>query len=93
MSNVWSRRRLTKENEYFTQQCREVIDKIKGGSKVSPVSGERLVSALYRNIEVLRDPKTGGMWVEEGKLEELLDTVKAEKKKTTWKDLLRFELV
>ena len=93
MSSAWSRRSLTKENEYFARQCREVVEKIKGGPKVSPVSGEKLVSSVYRDIEVLRDPKTGGMWVDEDKLEELLESARSGNKSTSWKDVFRFELV
>jgi hypothetical protein len=97
MTESWIKMRKAKENSYFEKKNKECLEKIRrrrlSGPLSSPETGEPMERSLYKNVEIERCPKTGGIWLREEQLREIIEASRREIETASWKDKLRFELV
>lgn len=81
MSDSWGDRRRVLEDEFIGRQNKEALEKLAHLEKkptVSPVTGQPMVRAEVLGITVDRCPESGGVWLDKGELEELLNRAKHE---------------
>ena len=77
MSDTWDDMRRIKEEEFFEKQNREALTRLKsrsaeGQKRLSPVSGEPMEELTIMGVVVDRCPKSGGVWLDAGELEQIL---------------------
>ena len=90
MSNSWDEMKRAKEDMYFEEQNKKALERIKerqGGKKrLSPVTGEPMEELTFMGVNVDRCPKSGGIWLDAGELEEILKNSKDTEKNKGWID-------
>ncbi|MCI5064652.1 zf-TFIIB domain-containing protein [bacterium] len=76
MSDSWDTRRKALEEEYFQKKDAEALARIQSRQnttpRLSPVTGEPLEQRTIMGVVVDQCPKTGGIWLDNGELEEIL---------------------
>lgn len=81
MDKVWNERKKSKEESYFEQKNREAIQRIalqkREKVRLSPVTGEPLEQVVIHGVVVDRCPKSGGIWLDSGELEQLMQIAHA----------------
>lgn len=83
MSNSWDDMRKAKEDSYFAKKESEALARLaakKGDPKprLSPVSGEPMEQVVMHGVVVDRCPSSGGIWLDAGELEQLLELSRSE---------------
>jgi len=75
MNDSWDDRRRAQEEGYFDKQNKEALARIKDGTRkprLSPISGEPMQEVVIDGVTVDKCPKSGGVWLDAGELEEIL---------------------
>ncbi len=75
MNDSWDQRRQAKEDQYFDQQNKDALRKIKSGERkprLSPISGEPMEEIVMDGVTVDRCKTSGGIWLDSGELEEII---------------------
>jgi Zn-finger nucleic acid-binding protein len=75
MNDSWDDRRRAQEESYFDKQNKEALARIKDGTRkprLSPISGEAMTEVVIDGVTVDKCPKSGGIWLDAGELEEIL---------------------
>lgn len=81
MSDSWGDRRRVLEDEFIERQNKEALEKLAHHgqpSLLSPITGQPMVRAEVLGIAVDRCPESGGVWLDKGELEELLNRARHE---------------
>ena len=81
MSDSWGDRRRVLEDEYIERQNKEALEKLAHHEKqppLSPLTGKPMVRGEVLGITVDRCADSGGIWLDKGELEELLNRVRKE---------------
>ena len=68
-------RRKFEEESYFEKQNQEALKRIAQGGerrRPSPVTGEPMEQLTIMGVVVDRCPKSGGIWLDAGELEEII---------------------
>lgn len=92
MANKWDERKKAKEDEYFVNRERELLDKLKlkreaeakeAAKKAAymrcPKCGEPLKERSFQKIEIDQCTGCNGIWLDAGELEQV-----AEKENASW---------
>lgn len=83
MSDSWNEMRKAKEDMYFEQQNKEALQKIKaaraGSSRKSPITGEPMEEVAYKGVVIDRCKQSGGIWLDSGEMERIIETILKEK--------------
>ena len=84
MGDSWEEMRRAKEEQYFTRRNEQALKKIRaqqaGAAKTSPVSGKPMEHLVFKGVEIDRCQESGGVWLDKGELEKIIDAVLAEQK-------------
>ena len=74
-SNSWDEMRKAKEDAYFAKKNEEALKRIQAiRPQLSPATGEAMDTMVIDGVVVHRCPKSGGIWLEAGELEQILAT-------------------
>lgn len=77
MANSWDDMRKAKEESYFDRKNREAIERLAAHKqekpRPSPITGEPMVQEVIHGIVIDRCPTSGGIWLDRGELEQLLE--------------------
>jgi Zn-finger nucleic acid-binding protein len=74
-SDSWSDMRKAKENQFFEQQEKEALARLKSRAesiRKSPIDGQPMEQVTIMGVVVDRCKSTGGVWLDNGELEQLL---------------------
>ena len=76
--------KLTKEEEYFQRKNKEVLERLaakrKEKPRPSPITGEPMVQEVINGVVVDRCKTSGGVWLDAGELEQLIECAKKEER-------------
>ena len=82
MSNAWDERRKAQEEAYFKEQNEAALARLKernesgeGKPRLSPVTGEPMEQVVYLGVAIDKCPTSGGIWLDAGELEQILEGV------------------
>ena len=80
MSNAWDDMRKAKEDSYFDTKNKEALARLakkkEEEQRLSPVSGEPMVQEVLHGVVIDRCPVSGGVWLDAGELEQLVEVSK-----------------
>ena len=81
MSNGTEKLADAQLGSYFAKKNKEALERLKEKKdsekpKLSPVSGEPMVSEVLHGVVIDRCEKSGGLWLDAGELEEILKATK-----------------
>lgn len=82
MSDSWDERRKAREDEFFAKENQKALKNLKaraaGESRKSPITGEAMEQISVLGVTVDRCPTSGGIWLDKGELEQILERSKGE---------------
>jgi hypothetical protein len=82
MTDSWNDMRKAKEESFFERKNREALERLAGkvddNARLSPITGEPMQKVALHGVIVDRCPTSGGIWLDAGELEQLLEQLKAE---------------
>lgn len=83
MSNSWDQMKKAKEDSYFAKKEQEALARLakrkdQAQAKISPVSGQPMEEVVLNGVVVDRCPVSGGIWLDAGELEQLLELARSE---------------
>lgn len=90
MSNAWDEMRKAKEDSYFERKNQEALSRLKKKSeeekpRLSPITGEPMEQVVMDGVVIDRCPKSGGIWLDAGELEELIEAAMSkDEEKVNW---------
>jgi hypothetical protein len=78
--------RKAQEESYFEKKNREALARLAKKKeaetpKISPVSGEPMEQVVFHGVVIDKCPVSGGIWLDAGELEELMDIASKEEEK------------
>ena len=79
MSDAWKEREKAAEDLFFEKQNAEALNRLqarKTAARMSPVSGKPMEQLTVMGVVVDRCPESGGIWLDAGELEEILNKSK-----------------
>jgi len=80
MSDSWEERRRAQEDGYFDTLNKQALQRLaakKGQpARVSPVSGKAMEVVTVMGVVIDRCSESGGLWLDSGELEQLIDAAK-----------------
>lgn len=79
--NSWDKMEKAKEGSYFEKKNKEALERLKKKNqeekpRLSPVSGEPMTQEVLMGVVIDRCPKSGGVWLDAGELERLIEANK-----------------
>jgi Zn-finger nucleic acid-binding protein len=87
MSNSWDDMRRAKEESYFDKKNREALERLAQkqaaqnqgeAARKSPITGEAMLQEVIHGVVIDRCPTSGGVWLDAGELEQLLEAAVSE---------------
>lgn len=76
MADSWDDMRRAKEDSYFAKKNKEALARLKGAGedkpRPSPITGEPMLREVLHGVVIDRCPTSGGVWLDQGELEQLL---------------------
>lgn len=77
----WDNMRKAKEESYFDKKNREALERLRHkkedeAPRPSPITGKPMVQEVFNGVVIDRCPDSGGIWLDAGELEQLLDSAK-----------------
>jgi hypothetical protein len=86
MSKGFDEMRKAKEESYFEKKNREALERLakkksEEAPRISPVSGEPMEQVVFHGVVIDKCPVSGGIWLDAGELEELMDVASKEEEK------------
>lgn len=86
MSNSWDEMKRAKEDSYFEGENRKALERLNArkaeqsssGPRRSPITGEPMEEATYLGVVIDRCPTSGGVWLDKGELESILEKSRGE---------------
>lgn len=95
MTKAWDEMRKAKEDSYFEKKNNEALQRLstkkKEKPRVSPITGEPMEQVVIHGVVIDRCPKSGGIWLDPGELEQLIEASQAEggsEKQWSWSNFL-----
>jgi len=78
MSDSWDDMRRTKEEEYFARLNAEALQRLQQRTdhRSSPVTGKPMVQKTVMGVVVDECPTTGGVWLDKGELEQIVEAAR-----------------
>lgn len=94
MSDAWKKRKTALEEDYFRKQEEEALRKLAGEKieekqkKISPITGELMDQIEFHGVEIDMCKTSGGVWLDKGELEKIIDNIKKEaaSEQSSWLD-------
>ena len=82
-SNSWDDMRRAKEESYFDKKNRESIERLRQKQeedkpRPSPITGKPMVQENLGGVIIDRCPDSGGIWLDAGELEQLIEAAQHE---------------
>jgi Zn-finger nucleic acid-binding protein len=79
MNDSWDDRKRAQEEQYFEKVNKEALERLKQRSapRLSPINGEPMEQVTMMGVTVDRCKKSGGIWLDAGELEALMDASQA----------------
>ena len=82
MTDAWNDMRKAKEESYFDRKNREALERLtqkkdEEKPRLSPITGEEMEQVVLHGVVIDRCPKSGGIWLDAGELEELVEAMAA----------------
>lgn len=75
-SDSWEERRKVQEEQFFEKQNKAALERLKTRGKTdkrpSPITGEPMEQLTVMGVVVDRCPKSGGIWLDAGELEQII---------------------
>lgn len=88
MSDTWDERRRAMEEQYFQNKNKEALSRIKAREtqkkRLSPITGEPMEELTVMGVIIDRCPKSGGIWLDAGELEQIIKTSKEAEGGENW---------
>lgn len=83
MANSWDDMRRAKEESYFEKRNRESLERLRKKQteekpRPSPITGKPMVQENLNGVIIDRCPDSGGIWLDAGELEELINASTSE---------------
>lgn len=83
MGNSWDDMRKAKEESYFDKKNREALERLAKKKEAepvrnSPITGEPMVQEVLHGVVIDRCPTSGGVWLDAGELEQLMEAALSE---------------
>lgn len=82
MSNSWDSMRKAKEDGYFEKKNREALERLakkkEDDPRKSPITGEPMEQEVLHGVVIDRCKTSGGIWLDAGELEVLVEAMSAE---------------
>lgn len=76
MTDAWDDMRKAKEESYFDKKNREAVERLAKGKsekpRLSPITGEPMEQKVIHGVVIDQCPKSGGIWLDAGELEQLI---------------------
>ncbi len=83
MNDSWDDMRKAKEDLYFSKHNEAALKKIRedrsGKIRKSPISGEPMEEVAFKGVVIDRCKQSGGIWLDQGEMEKIIETVLKEK--------------
>ncbi len=80
MTNSWDEMRRAKEDSYFEKKNREALERLSSKKtekpRLSPITGEAMEQIVVHGVVIDRCPTSGGVWLDAGELEQLMNVQK-----------------
>lgn len=81
MTDEWAKRERALEDGYFERKEREALERLakkaaEGVVRKSPISGEPMVQKSLYGVVVDRCTTSGGIWLDAGELEQIIEMAK-----------------
>lgn len=77
MTNNWDDMRKAKEGSYFAKKDEEALERLANKKvekpRMSPITGEPMTQTIVHGVVVDTCPTSGGVWLDQGELEQLMD--------------------
>lgn len=97
MSSAWDDMRKAKEESYFDRKNREALERLSKKqeteqARISPISGQPMKQEVFHGVVIDRCTQSGGVWLDAGELEQLLEAAKHKAKEddhSSWADFLK----
>jgi hypothetical protein len=88
MSKPWEEMRRSKEESYFDKKNREALERLakkkeEDKPRPSPISGEPMEQVVLNGVVIDRCLQSGGIWLDAGELEQLIEAAKNDEKQKT----------
>lgn len=78
-SKAWDDRRKAQEEEFFKKQNEAALKRIQEREaekpRLSPISGKPMEQITYMGVVIDKCSESGGIWLDAGELEQIIDTV------------------
>ena len=93
MNDELHKRGKALEEGYFAKKDREILEKLKAKTSVRlcPADQTTLTTLMQDNVEIDICEKCGGLWLDNGELEKIIEHSKSQKK--SWFDELLDKIV
>jgi hypothetical protein len=83
MSNAWDDMKKAKEDSYFAKKDQEALARLakkqhQEKPRLSPVTGEEMEQVVLNGVVIDRCKTSGGIWLDAGELEQLLEASRGE---------------
>ena len=83
MTNSWDDMRKAKEESYFDKKNREALERLakkkeEEKPRLSPITGTPMVQEVLNGVVIDRCESSGGIWLDAGELEELIEAAKSD---------------
>ena len=79
---AWDEMRKAKENSYFEKKNREALERLaqkkEDEPRPSPITGEPMEQVVLNGVVIDRCNTSGGIWLDAGELEQLIDAAKSD---------------
>jgi len=88
MSDSWDDMRRAKEEQYFQEQNNAALERLKSQTsnvKKSPITGKPMKQVAEYGVILDLCEDSGGVWLDKGELEKIIEHVKGEHG-TTWSE-------
>lgn len=77
--NSWDKMEKAKEGSYFEKKNKEALERLnkkqnENKPRLSPITGEPMTQEILMGIVIDRCKKSGGVWLDSGELEKLIET-------------------
>ena len=84
MSNSWDDMKKAKEDSYFDKKNKEALERLakkqeQDKPRLSPITGKVMEQVVISGVVVDRCAESGGVWLDAGELEQILDASSEEK--------------
>ena len=78
MANSWDDMKRAKEESYFDRKNREALERLAQSASAdkprpSPITGEPMERIVISGVVVDRCPTSGGIWLDAGELEQIVE--------------------